>query len=70
MSEQITLEQLKGLCLEMFKQKAAVAKIKEHKTAEEKCKDFDFCTFDIEKSGCMLAWDYFFPGPMILPALL
>ncbi len=36
MSEQITLEQLKGLCLEMFKQKAAVAKIKEHKTAEEK----------------------------------
>ena len=36
MSEQITLEDLKGLCLEMFKQKAEVARVKEIKTAEEK----------------------------------
>ena len=36
MSEQITLEELKGLCLEMFKQKAEVARVKEIKTAEEK----------------------------------
>jgi hypothetical protein len=36
MSEQITLEELKGLCLEMFKQKAEVVRVKEIKTAEEK----------------------------------
>jgi len=32
-----------------------------HKSAAENCKDLDFCTFDMEKSGCMLAWDYFHP---------
>lgn len=36
MSEQITLEELKELCFKMFKQRAEVAKIKEHKTAQEK----------------------------------
>jgi len=34
--QQITLEELKGLCLEMFKQKAEVARVKEIKTNEEK----------------------------------
>ena len=36
MSQQITLEELQSLCLEMFKQKAEVARVKEIKTAEEK----------------------------------
>jgi len=29
-----------------------------HKTAEEACKDLDFCTFDINKSGATLALEY------------
>jgi len=29
-----------------------------HKTAEEACEGLDFCTFDMNKSGAMLTWDY------------
>jgi oligoribonuclease NrnB/cAMP/cGMP phosphodiesterase (DHH superfamily) len=28
-----------------------------HKTAEADCKEFPFCTFDMERSGAGLAWD-------------
>ena len=37
-----------------------------HKSAEKDCKDLDFCTFDMEKSGCRLAWEYF-QGPEDCP---
>lgn len=33
-----------------------------HKTAQANCEGLDFCTFDMEKSGAGLAWDYFFPN--------
>lgn len=33
-----------------------------HKTAEADLHGLSFCTFDMERSGCGLAWDYFFPG--------
>ena len=32
-----------------------------HKTAKDNCKGLDFCTFDMEKSGSRLAWEYFHP---------
>lgn len=32
-----------------------------HKTAQEECKDLSYCTFDMKRSGAMLAWDRFFP---------
>jgi len=32
-----------------------------HETAQEALKGLDFATFDMERSGVMLAWDYFFP---------
>lgn len=33
-----------------------------HKTAEENLRGLDFATFDMERSGASLAWDYCFPG--------
>lgn len=33
-----------------------------HKTAEENCRELGFCTFDMNRSGAGMAWDYFFPG--------
>lgn len=40
-----------------------------HKTALENLKGLDYCTFDMKKSGAMLAWEHFFPKqlpPMIV----
>jgi oligoribonuclease NrnB/cAMP/cGMP phosphodiesterase (DHH superfamily) len=33
-----------------------------HKTAEANCKDAPYATFDMNKSGAGLAWDYYFPS--------
>lgn len=33
-----------------------------HKTAQAACEGLEFCTFDMERSGAMLAWDYCFPN--------
>jgi len=33
-----------------------------HKTAAEACMGLDFCTFDMQRSGCGLAWNYFQGG--------
>lgn len=33
-----------------------------HKTAEAECRGLKFCTFDMNRSGCRLAWDYWFAG--------
>jgi nanoRNase/pAp phosphatase (c-di-AMP/oligoRNAs hydrolase) len=32
-----------------------------HKTAQENCKGLGFCNFDMERSGCRMAWAHFFP---------
>lgn len=32
-----------------------------HKTAMEACEGLSFCTFDMNRSGAGLAWDYFYP---------
>lgn len=33
-----------------------------HKTAQKACQGLEFCTFDMDRSGCMLAWDYCYKG--------
>lgn len=33
-----------------------------HKTAEAALEGLSFASFDMDRSGAMLAWDYFFPG--------
>lgn len=40
-----------------------------HETAMNALQDLDFCLFDMNRSGCHLAWDYFFPG-VAVPRLL
>lgn len=33
-----------------------------HKTAQADCEGLPYCEFDMERSGCHMAWDFFFPG--------
>lgn len=33
-----------------------------HKTAQDKLSDLSYCKFDMSKSGCVMAWEYFHPG--------
>jgi uncharacterized protein len=40
-----------------------------HKTAEENLKGLDFAIFDMNKSGAMLAWEYFHPGTEVPPLI-
>lgn len=39
-----------------------------HKTSKELCDGLDYCTFDMNKSGAGLAWDYFHgtPRPLLV----
>lgn len=40
-----------------------------HDSAEQDLKGLDFCTFDMTRSGAVMAWEYFHPG-IELPLLL
>ena len=49
--------------MEAFAIKAKNFKVFDHhKTALAECQGLDYCTFNMDKSGAMLAWDYFNPG--------
>lgn len=32
-----------------------------HKTAQAECEGLPFCTFDMNRSGCRMAWDFWWP---------
>lgn len=52
--------------MEMFAVKAKSFKVFDHhKTAKEACEGLDYCTFDLNKCGSVLAWEYFFPGSQV-----
>lgn len=36
-----------------------------HKTAEEDLRGLDFCEFDMDRSGAMMAWEYLYDGQAI-----
>ncbi len=55
--------------LKMNEQANSLLVIDHHKTAQEALKDLDFCLFDMDKSGAVLTWEYFFPKRPI-PLLL
>lgn len=40
-----------------------------HKTSQEDCLGLTYCTFDMTKSGAMLAWEYFNPGKAAPPLI-
>ncbi len=69
----------KNTMIEMSKTSASITVLDHHKTAEANMVDLErlmFCPseiiFDMSKSGCKLAWDYFFPNstsPLVLDAV-
>jgi len=48
--------------LELKAAAADLVVLDHHKTAQSACEGLDFCTFDMDRSGAMLAWDYCYPG--------
>lgn len=50
-------EQMLGL----YHHVSGIRVLDHHKTAEKELEGFDFCTFDMNRSGAMLAWNYFHP---------
>lgn len=49
------------ILLEMSNMVPKLVVLDHHKTAQANCEGLDFCTFDMERSGAGLAWDYFYP---------
>jgi uncharacterized protein len=47
----------RDVLLQMASQADSLRVIDHHKTAEEDLEGLDFCVFDMERSGCGLAWD-------------
>ena len=59
----------RDVLLEMHAKAAKLVVIDHHKTAKEALAGLDFCIFDMEKSGAVLTWEYFFkitPVPLLL----
>ena len=63
--------------LDLASQMNEVIVLDHHKTAEEDLRDIDLSstpnlsiTFDMEKSGAVLAWEHFFPNEEIPPLIL
>lgn len=48
--------------IEMYTLANELVVLDHHKTAQDDLKDLYFCTFDMTKSGAMLAWEHFFTG--------
>jgi len=59
----------RDILLELYDRCASLLVLDHHKTAQADLDGLDFCVFDMEKSGAMLAWEYWWPGeeppPMI-----
>lgn len=47
----------------------SVVVLDHHKTAEEDLRGLPYCHFDMHRSGCVMAWNYFHPN-IEVPALL
>lgn len=47
--------------LDMKSKAKSLVLLDHHKTAMERLGDLDFCTFDMNRSGAGMAWDYLFP---------
>ncbi len=45
----------------LMKAAESIVVLDHHKTAEKELAGLPFCTFDMERSGCRMAWDHFFP---------
>jgi len=45
----------------MHEEAESLVVIDHHKTAEKELAGLDYCIFDMNKSGCVLTWNYLFP---------
>lgn len=50
----------RNVLLEMKSKANLLVVLDHHKTAEKELEGLDYCYFDMEKSGCMMAFDYWF----------
>ena len=56
--------------LEMKEKAASLLVLDHHLTAKQDLEGLDFALFDLERSGCTITWDHFFPEqgrPWLLP---
>lgn len=56
--------------LDVQRRAASLLVLDHHVTAQQDLAGLDFAHFDLERSGCTIAWDTFFPGegrPWLLP---
>jgi oligoribonuclease NrnB/cAMP/cGMP phosphodiesterase (DHH superfamily) len=59
----------RDILIEMKAKANSMILLDHHKTAQQNCHDLDFCTFDMNSSGAVLAWRFCFPDvsvPLIL----
>lgn len=54
---------------EHWSQSASLVVLDHHKTAQAELAGLDFATFDMDKSGAVLAWEYFHKGKPLPPLL-
>ncbi|MDH5527248.1 MAG: DHHA1 domain-containing protein [Nitrospirota bacterium] len=59
----------RDVLLDMAERAASLRVVDHHKTAQENLAGLDFCTFDMTRSGAVLAWRHFHPDTD-LPELL
>jgi oligoribonuclease NrnB/cAMP/cGMP phosphodiesterase (DHH superfamily) len=48
--------------IQLEKQNKFLVVLDHHKTAQANCEGLDFCTFDMNRSGAGITWDYFHNG--------
>jgi oligoribonuclease NrnB/cAMP/cGMP phosphodiesterase (DHH superfamily) len=56
--------------VDVHKRAKSLLVLDHHVTAQEDLAGLDFAKFDLERAGCTIAWDFFFPGegrPWLLP---
>ncbi len=51
----------RDILIKMKEQANSLLVLDHHKSAEENLKGLDFCIFDMNRSGAMMAWEYFHP---------
>jgi nanoRNase/pAp phosphatase (c-di-AMP/oligoRNAs hydrolase) len=60
----------RAVLLDIQKRAKTILVIDHHKTAKKDLEGLDFCVFNLEKSGAVLTWEYFFPESKIPDLLL
>jgi len=60
----------RNLLLEMADRAASLEVVDHHKSARENLEGLDFCTFDMDHSGAVMAWQHFHADTPVPPILL